>query len=186
MLVVGTSNCSFPIPPWRPTVSGVSTDTRRANLKRLLDERFFGRIVDMADKIERGDAYLWQLLNGERNVGERVARHIETKLDLAPYALDSEEMAGHETLSPDERELLAKYRRASPSWRLSLRLLAGMRAEDQDNVSEMLNELMSKIVARPDYTYGKPAASRRFTVQEAPPARSEATPPVPKKRQTKR
>lgn len=61
---------------------------RRANLQNALDERYGGVIADLARAIERDDAYVWQLLRGTRNIGERVARHIETALHLARGTLD--------------------------------------------------------------------------------------------------
>jgi hypothetical protein len=127
----------------------MSAEIRRQNLKKLLQDRYAGKIADMARAIDRDDAYLWQLLNADRNVGERVARHIESKLGLANGTLDQVDMVTSETLTPDELEMLQKYRRASPRWRLSLRLLAEVRDEDQNEVSESVNVLMAKIFAKP-------------------------------------
>lgn len=67
-------------------------------------------------------------------------------------------------LASDELEMLTKYRAASPRWRLSLRLLADVRDEDQDEISESVNILMAKIFAKPvpdariEETYGRPPA----------------------------
>jgi transcriptional regulator with XRE-family HTH domain len=80
--------------------------------------------------------------------------------------------SNQEALKPDELEMLEKYRKASPRWRLSLRLLADVKDEDQDEVSESVNVLMARIFAKPvsdekvAKAYGKPP---QFTVDEAPP-----------------
>lgn len=91
-------------------------ETRKTNLNRILQNRFKGRIADMARALDRDDAYLWQLLNGDRNAGERIARHIEAKLALAEGSLDSPpglvlEQAGspYQTLGPREEMLLQLF-----------------------------------------------------------------------------
>jgi plasmid maintenance system antidote protein VapI len=125
------------------------TDVRRTNLKALLHEHFDEKIADLARAIERDDAYIWQLLNGDRNIGERTARHIEEKLKLGRGTLDVPGMVAAETLTPDEREILQKYRRASPRWRLSLQRLAEVRDEHQNEISETVNEALAKVFAKP-------------------------------------
>lgn len=52
-------------------------------------------------------------------------------------------------LAGDEAGLLADYRAAHPSWRLSLRLLARLRTTAQPEVSESVNALLAKIAADP-------------------------------------
>lgn len=69
-------------------------------------------------------------------------------------------------LDHGERELLAKYRASSPRWQLSLRLLAGVGDEHQNEVSESVNVLMAKIFAKPvadervAAAYGRPGEPR--------------------------
>jgi transcriptional regulator with XRE-family HTH domain len=54
------------------------------------------------------------------------------------------------TLTPDEVELLQNYRSASKRWRLSLRLMSRLKADDaQDDLAESVNVLMAKISADP-------------------------------------
>src|SRR3990167_9809126 len=147
MLAVTSSKCSFRKCLPRFTVGAMPAPTRRANLKKLLDDRFAGKIADMARAIDRDDAYLWQLLSDSknaRNVGERVARHIETKLGLIRGALDIQDMVTAESLKPDEAEMLRNYRRAAPSWRLALRYLAALHGDIQDEVSQSVNVLLAK------------------------------------------
>ena len=140
-------------------------ETRRINLKTLLADRFGGKIADMARAIDRDDAYVWQLLNTTKNgrkVGERIARHIERKLGLKPGQLDSEGMVVEESLTSDELEVLRLYRRASPSWRIALRYLAALRGDVQDEISQSVNVLLSKVSAdhvddrRVEEAYGRP------------------------------
>lgn len=128
----------------------MTADTRRANLRTLLEERFAGKIAAMARAIQRDDAYLWQLLNPSKNgrqVGERTARHIEKKLSLASGALDIPGMATVDPPKPDEMELIRLYRRASPSWQIALRYLAALRGDVQDEISQSVNVLLSKVSA---------------------------------------
>lgn len=164
MLNAAASNCSFRICSPRLTFPSVPAATRRDNLKRLLEDRFDGRIADLARAVDRDDAYIWQLLKGTRNIGERVARHIERALQLAPGSLDSATMSGHAPLTADELELLGRYRRATASWKLALRLLANLRGDVQDEVSSDVNILLAKVTAdhAPDdrvaAAYGKPGA----------------------------
>ena len=154
---------------------GMSASTRHANLSRILEERFEGRISALARAVDRDDAYLWQLLRGNRNVGERVARHLESKLGLGKGALDQPSMIGAETLAEDERELLDRYRRASPTWKIALRYLAALKGDVQDEVSQDVNVLLSKIAAEhvPDErvaaAYGRPGVHEpRATYKKKP------------------
>jgi hypothetical protein len=67
-------------------------EIRRRNLLDIRNNRFNESDAELARKLERPDAYVWQLLNGHkkggRNIGERVARHIEKKLGLPRAAID--------------------------------------------------------------------------------------------------
>lgn len=162
MLAIASSNCSFRkcFPTF--TVSGMSATVRLENLKHLLEHRFAGKIAELARAVDRDDAYVWQLLNGDRNIGERVARHIEVKLQLVNGALDIAGMVTPETLTSDELELLRQYRRATPSWKIAMRYLAALRGDVQDEVSQSVNVLLAKVSAdhAPDErvrsAYGKP------------------------------
>jgi hypothetical protein len=49
----------------------------------------------------------------------------------------------------EEQQLLDDYRKASPSWQLSLRLLAKLPSGEQENVSTSVNVLLAKIAADP-------------------------------------
>jgi len=162
MLYERASNCSFRICLPAFTFAAMPAITRRDNLNRILEQRYGGRIAELSRAIDRDDAYVWQLLNSKRNIGERVARHVENKLGLAPGSLDSVTMSGHQRLAPDEVELLERYRGAKPSWKIALRYLAALHGDVQDEVSSDVNVLLSKISAEhaPDEkvraAYGKP------------------------------
>lgn len=140
----------------------MSTTLRLVNLKRILADRFGGKIAAFGRAVDRDDAYLWQLINGNRNIGERVARHIEQKLDLPKGALDALDMVAAEALTADERELVRNYRRASPSWRIAMRYLVALRGDVQDEVSQSVNVLLAKVAGdhasdrRVEEAYGKP------------------------------
>jgi len=147
MLYARASNCSFRICSPGLTVLSVPAITRRDNLKRLLDERFGGKIADLGRAIERDDAYVWQLLKGKRNIGERVARDIEIKLDLATGSLDSATLSGQLALTVDELELVKRYRQASPAWKLVLRILAKQGVNPREDLPADVRAILAKVAA---------------------------------------
>lgn len=51
-------------------------------------------------------------------------------------------------LSPEEKNLIARYREADPRWRLSLRLLAALATEDQIEVATDVNVVIARIVGK--------------------------------------
>lgn len=64
---------------------------RRANVQRLLADRFKGVIHDFAEGISRSDAQAWQIVKSRtRQIGERVARDIERRLELPRLSLDAD------------------------------------------------------------------------------------------------
>jgi phage repressor protein C with HTH and peptisase S24 domain len=67
---------------------GTIHDVRRANLQYLFEHRFNGKKTDMGRAVERDDAQVWQWLFGRRDVGEKLARSIESSLRLPVGALD--------------------------------------------------------------------------------------------------
>lgn len=57
-----------------------------------------------------------------------------------------------EVLAPDERELLDKYRGASSRWKISVRYMAGLRQDnEQEQVAEGVNVLLAKILGSQPY-----------------------------------
>lgn len=79
-----------------------TAEIRRHNLNQLVETRYKGVAADLARAIGRDDAQVWQLLsgpeNGGRNIGERLARHIEAALELQQGDLDRIDM--HAPSSP--------------------------------------------------------------------------------------
>lgn len=65
-----------------------TTELRRDNLRALLSR--FESQRDMADHLGVAPAYLNQLLNGYRGIGEKTARKIEKELGLSHLWLDQE------------------------------------------------------------------------------------------------
>lgn len=61
---------------------------RRDNLKRLIKEQ--GSIRAFADATGLNAAFVSQMVNGHRNVGDKTARKIEMALDLFLYSLDEQ------------------------------------------------------------------------------------------------
>jgi transcriptional regulator with XRE-family HTH domain len=61
--------------------------------------------------------------------------------------MDADEL---ETLSADERELLHNYREALPRWKVSVRYMAQLRGDaEQDEAAESMNVVLAKISATP-------------------------------------
>lgn len=172
MLAASASNCSFRICSPGLTVRTVPAITRRDNLQRLLEKRFDGKIADLGRAIERDDAYVWQLLNGKRNIGERVARDIELKLDLAPGSLDSATMSGQTALTADELELVKRYRQASPAWKLVLRILAKQGGDPREDLPPDVRSILAKVAANhlPDEEPQAPSGEPRALHQPPPPS----------------
>lgn len=137
----------FPSVAPRYSISAMENkEIRRARLLDLANEH--GTLQALADATDTRPAHLSQIKNGVREMGDDVARRIEAKLskprgwmDIAPGAVTP--------LLDDEREMLEKYRRASPRWRLALRYLADVPDKSQDEVSESVNVLMARIFAKP-------------------------------------
>ena len=80
---------------------------RRENLAHIVEMRFGKVIAECARAIGRDDAQLWALLNGVRNIGERLARDIEQKLGLPENELDRPHATGAQrTGEPDVQSYL--------------------------------------------------------------------------------
>lgn len=71
-------------------------DIRRKNLRNLMNDLFEGRQVELANALERSPSYISRILSthssaasqSNRNIGEELARDIETRLHLPCYSLD--------------------------------------------------------------------------------------------------
>jgi len=63
---------------------------RRKNLQRIVKETFEGNVAACARALARSEAYVWQLINSYRPMGERITRYIEERLDLIPGTLDAD------------------------------------------------------------------------------------------------
>lgn len=71
-------------------------DTRRKNLRNLMNDLFEGRQVELANALERSPSYISRILSthgsaasqSNRNIGEELARDIEIRLNLPRYSLD--------------------------------------------------------------------------------------------------
>jgi SOS-response transcriptional repressor LexA len=65
-------------------------ETRRANIKRLINERFAGNATAFGVAIKRSQSQVSQWQSDFRSIGEKLARDIEQKLGLPPKWLDEE------------------------------------------------------------------------------------------------
>jgi hypothetical protein len=93
-----------------------SEDIRRTNLRKLVAE--FGTAVALAEAANTNEKYISQILGSARNLGNRLARRIETVASKETGWLDYDHDAGglvvtRTDMAPDEAELLRLYRKAS-------------------------------------------------------------------------
>lgn len=144
-------------------------EIRRARLEALILEH--GSAAEL-ERITGTDAtYIRNIKNGVRQMGDELARRFEEKLEKPRGWMDTPEGSGLMTRTEDERDMLEKYRKASPRWRLSLRYLAEVPDDEQNEVSESVNVLMAKIFAKPvsdekvEKAYGRPPSSRVFSTR---------------------
>ena len=85
----------------RSTLMEETHKYRREWLWRLLEERFNGKQAALAEATNISPGALHGSLNNQRNVGERIARRVEEKLNLAPGSLDKP--IGPQKRSPRDR-----------------------------------------------------------------------------------
>jgi len=72
---------------------------RRHRLRQLIDERFGGKQVRLAEAIGRQADHVSRCLKGTKGIGEDLARSIEQILGLEPLWLDREEDPDPNTVS---------------------------------------------------------------------------------------
>jgi len=77
--------------------------SRQARLLELINARANGNQADFARLIGRSAAVVWQYVSGHREMGEKLARHIERKLSLPTGWMD--ELASRD--APAQRQTLA-------------------------------------------------------------------------------
>lgn len=101
---------------WRRTPSHKQIHiTRLTNMRDLIEARFAGKAVALANTIGKKPTFLWQLLNGYRAIGEDTARTIEDKLGLIPNSLDQDKvLAPTRVLTAHLRNGMSKSYRMVP------------------------------------------------------------------------
>ena len=63
--------------------------SRKERMRQLIDERYEGNSAAFARDISRSPNVVWQYLNGYRQIGEKFARHVESKLRLENGWMDT-------------------------------------------------------------------------------------------------
>ncbi len=105
-------------------------DIRRDNIRALVSE--YGTQRALAEAAGLVPAYVSQLINGYREMGETVARRIEAELKLSKGWMDTPHVPGindnhgaygrdADTLTPEEAALLDIYRQLPAEERVRLR-----------------------------------------------------------------
>jgi hypothetical protein len=64
-------------------------DVRRARLRGVIDEKFWGRAAALARAVDRSPQAINDMLAGRKAFGEKLARHFEDKLSLPVGYLDA-------------------------------------------------------------------------------------------------
>jgi len=90
---------------------------RRENFVVLIKTRFDGNQADFARAISRSSSVVWQYLSGHRDIGEKFARHVESKLHLPVGWLDKGSdkdsevpVSDNVAVTPDEVQMLKIWR----------------------------------------------------------------------------
>jgi hypothetical protein len=120
------------------------------------NEADFAKVLD----IDHGRFTNWK----RRGVPQKMHAVIAAKIGKSTdqYLAEIGRPTGAAPLKPDEQEMLVLYRKASPRWRMSLRYLATLHADVQDEMAESLNALYADIATkhasntRVEETYGLP------------------------------
>ena len=138
-------------------------EMRRLALERVRNEQFGGNAQALADAIDRDGNQVRQWLRGHRNIGEKLARHIEAKLGMVRGELDRAGEPPPVTLSADESALVARYRVASPAGRMAILQFASLTEPQRDSMGQhLLSVVFGPAVddARIPASFQSPAAKR--------------------------
>jgi hypothetical protein len=125
-----------------------SKEIRHANLLALIKEH--GSAAALARAIETDATYVTNIKNrvNGRAMGDDLARRMEEKLGKPRGWMDvlhAEETAGG-------AQLLEAYRKASPEWQLTLRLLADLPQDQQPRAASAINDALAGKSNNPDGT----------------------------------
>lgn len=126
------------------------------NAKRIVVlRRIIGDMLlkDFANRFDIDPSYLSQILNGHRNLGERAARNMETKIDLVPGTLENPVVDDSESSSLRDQVAEAVERRADQLSAIATPrsreiLLKIVNAAAQGRLSDADIELLDKIASR--------------------------------------
>lgn len=111
--------------------------TRKANLRRIIQTETNGNIAAFAKRHDLDASYLSQLLGGHRNIGERSARNIENKAGLRHGQLDEQARELREPTvayvvapsdTPLEQQLIEAFHQAPPEIQAGVLTLFGIHA----------------------------------------------------------
>jgi hypothetical protein len=124
---------------------------RRLRLRQLISERFpeHGGKARLAALLERQAGYLSRCLNGQKQIGEIFARHIEKQLQLPPFWLDAS-LADRGGLSSQQVALLQAFEKLLPEQKSEL--LSGASETARRNLAayEYLKALLPENTTRND------------------------------------
>ena len=100
------------------------TELRRHNLHELIDQRFDGKALRLAESIGRSPSYIYRIFakneKDRKNLGADLAREIEKTLNLPEFWFDQD----HDHYDPFEAELLRVYRTSNDTGKTMLRVTA--------------------------------------------------------------
>lgn len=115
-------------------------DTRRQRLRILINERFDGVDARLATKISRQAAQIARIFatnKHKRDIGEKLARHIERSCGLPSGWLDLDESANHLTV----QQHLSIYNIKDSMQTRLLELFDGLTEAQQEDMLEQLQAL---------------------------------------------
>ncbi len=94
----------------------ITSEIRLSNIAQLIKSRFNGNATTFAGRIGRSQAQVSHWTQGVRNVGERIARDIEERLDLPRGFLDEPRDATMIAAANVSRAYMARDERPLISW----------------------------------------------------------------------
>lgn len=132
-----------------PKTTNSLPEVLAGNVRKLMaaNKKEVGSQPKLAAKAGVGQRTVGRATKGEVSTTIGSVAAIARALGVEPWELLNPD-AGAQTLKPDEREMLELYRAASPRWQMSLRYMAALKGDVQDDMAESVNVLYARISAK--------------------------------------
>lgn len=146
-LILERKHPSFAIP--YPVGMGTKSTTLSDRIRERREQLDIGK-AELARKVGVSPTAVGLWESGDtKNLRMENLFALADELDISARELAIGKPELPRDVRDDEREMIEKYRKASPRWRLSLRLLAGIPDEMQDAASDRINTVLAELSANP-------------------------------------